>query len=87
MTTEHTSEMVESAQIESMLDAFHDHIDRALMAATVGRWERVGAYLAAAGRLLAVLPEEIIAEFELSGHLTGVTRGLLHTATPQPLIA
>ena len=87
MTTEHTVEMVANAQIESMLDGFHDHIDRALMAASNGRWERVGAYLAAASRLLAVLPEEIVAEFELSGHLTGVTRGLLHTSAPQPLTA
>lgn len=33
----------------TMLDQFHDHVDRAITSACSGRWVREPAYLAAAG--------------------------------------
>lgn len=87
MTRRHTLTETDRAGIEAMIDQFHDHIDRAVVAAVTGRQQRVAAYLAAAERLLTALPAEVAAEFELAGHLAGVTRGLLGTAASEPLIA
>lgn len=77
MMVEHAAEAVETTQFEVIVDDFHVLIDRAVMAGAAGRWERAGAFLAAARRVLASIPDEILDEFELTGHLDGVTRSLL----------
>lgn len=74
-------------EVTAMLDQFHDHIDRAITAACSGRWERSGAYLAAAGQLLTALPTQLVNHFELVGHLEGVSRGLRAERTDEPLSA
>lgn len=75
-------------EIETLIDQFHDHIDRAITSTCQGRRERAKAYLAAARRLIDVLPADDVDRFELTGHLAGVVRGLrLDTTQPQPTAA
>ena len=54
------------SEIEVMLDQFHDHVDRAIVNACRGRHNRAAAYLAAARRLVDVLPADVIDYFEMS---------------------
>lgn len=72
------------SEIEAMLEQFHDHVDRAILNACRGRHQRAAAYLAAASRLLGVLPADVVDYFEISGHLAGVIRGL-NIAIDQPV--
>lgn len=87
MTRRRTLTETDRAGREATIDQFHDHIDRAVVAAVTGRPQRVTAYLAAAERLLTALPADVVTEFELAGHLAGVARGLLGAAASEPLIA
>lgn len=72
------------SEIELLLEQFHDHVDRAIVNACRGRHERAAAYLAAARRLVDVLPADVVDYFEMSGHLAGVIRGL-NIAVDQPV--
>jgi hypothetical protein len=82
------NETLTISEIEVMLEQFHDHVDRAIVHACRGRHERAAAYLAAARRLVDVLPSDVIDYFEMSGHLAGVIRGLdIDIDQPLPLNA